>query len=152
MNTHFLSKRVAHQLGFAGLIPFVVLASGCWFAHPDWLGDFIKGQLAYAIAILSFLGGIHWGATLMSSELTAGQTKKTLAWGVLPALIAWLATMVGGFGFAVLMAGFIGAYYVDKRLFAWYRLPEWLIRLRFTLTCLVVAILALTVIAANVRG
>ncbi len=68
------------------------------------------------------------------------------------ALIAWFATMVGGFGFAVLMAGFAGAYHADKRLYVWYRLPDWFIRLRFVLTCVVVAALALTVIAANVRG
>lgn len=152
MNTHFLNKRLAHQLGFAGVIPFAVMTLACWMAHPDWLGVFIKGQLAYGILILSFLGGIHWGATMVSGELSAAQTKKAMVWSVTPALIAWFATMVGGFGFAVLMAGYIGTYQVDRRLFAWYRLPEWFIRLRFILTCVVVATLALTVIAANVRG
>jgi hypothetical protein len=60
--------------------------------------------------------------------------------------------MAGGFGFAVLMAGFIGAYQVDKRLFAWYGMPAWLIELRFRLTSVIVPMLVLTVIAANVRG
>jgi hypothetical protein len=152
MNTHFLNKRLAHLLGFAGLIPFVVLALACWVVHPDWLGDFIRGQLAYGIAILSFLGGIHWGATMMSGELSIEQTRRALIWSVTPALIAWFATMVGGFGFAVLMAGFIAAYQVDKRMFVWYRMPQWLIALRFQLTCVAVAALALTVIAANARG
>jgi hypothetical protein len=152
MNTHFLSKRMAHQLGVAGLIPFVAFSFACWTVDPDWLGAFIKGQLAYGILILSFLGGIHWGATMLSSELSPEKTKKAMAWSIAPALIAWFATMVGGFGFAVLMAGFIGAYQVDKRLFTWYRLPGWFLRLRFVLTCVVVATLALTVIAANVRG
>lgn len=152
MNTHFLNKRLAHQLGFAGLVPFVVLMLGCWIVHIDWLGYFIRGQLAYGIAILSFLGGIHWGAVLASRELTAEQTRKALVWSVLPALIAWSATLMGGFGFAVLMAGFIAVYQVDKRLFTWYGMPEWFLQLRFRLTCAVVAALALTVIAANVRG
>jgi len=152
MNTHFLNKRLAHQLGFAGVIPFSVLMLACWMVHPSWLDVFIKAQLAYGILILSFLGGIHWGATMASGELSAVQTKKAMVWSVTPVLIAWLATMVGGFGFAVLMAGFIGTYQVDKRLFVWYRLPAWFIRLRFHLTCVVVATLALTVIAANVRG
>lgn len=152
MNTHFLNKRLAHLLGFAGLIPFVALSLACWLVHPSWLGPFIKGQLAYAVAILAFLGGIHWGATMMAAHLTIEQTKRALIWSVMPALIAWFATMMGGFGFAVLTAGFIGAYQVDKRLFAWYRLPEWFLTLRFKLTCVVVATLALTVIAANVRG
>lgn len=152
MNTHFLNKRLAHLLGFAGLIPFVMLSLACWLVHPDWLGDFIKGQLAYGIAILAFLGGIHWGAVMLSNKLSVEQTKRALVWSVMPALIAWFATMAGGFGFAVLMGGFVGAYVVDKRLFAWYDMPKWLIGLRFNLTCVVVTALALTVIAANVRG
>lgn len=152
MNKHFLSKRLAHQLGWASLIPFIALTLACWTVHPDWLGDFIKGQLAYGIATLSFLGGIHWGATVVSADLSAQQTRRTLCWSALPSLIAWSSTMAGGFGFAILMAGFIAAYQVDKRLFAWYRLPHWAIRLRFVLTNVVVAALALSVVAANVRG
>lgn len=151
-NTHFVSKRLSHLFGFAGLFPFGVLALACWVVHPDWLGAFIRAQLAYGIMILSFLGGIHWGATMLCGELSAEQTKKALIWGVIPVMIALLATMTGGFGFAVLMAGFIAAYQVDKRVYAWYHLPDWLIHLRFILTCVVVAALALTVIAANVRG
>jgi hypothetical protein len=152
MNTHFLNKRMAHQLGLLGLLPFVALTLACWFVDSSWLGDFIKGQLVYGILILSFLGGIHWGGTMVSDELTAEQTKKTMAWSVVPALAAWFATMVGGFGFAVLIVGFIVTYQIDKKIFSWYRFPDWFIRLRFVLTCVVVAALALTVIAANVRG
>jgi hypothetical protein len=152
MNPHFLNKRFVYLLGFAGLIPFVSFSLACWLVHPDWLGAFVKGQLAYAVAVLSFLGGVHWGAALALVDLTVERTRKAFAWSVVPALIAWFATMAGGFGFAVLMAGFIIAYQVDKRLFAWYRLPEWFLRLRLYLTCVVVATLALTVIAVNVRG
>lgn len=152
MNTHFINRRLAHLLGFVGLVPFGLLMLACWVVDPDWLGAFIKSQLAYGILILSFLGGIHWGATMMSGDLSAERTKKTLLWSATPALVAWLATMAGGFGFAVLMAGFIAAYQVDKRLYAWYRFPEWLIRLRLVLTSAVVGMLALTVIAVNVRG
>jgi hypothetical protein len=152
MNTHFINKKLAHLLGYAGLIPFVLLTLACWIVHPDWLGDFIKGQLAYGIVILSFLGGMHWGATMLTNGLSNRQTWYTLGWSVTPPLLGWFATMVGGFGFAVLMAGFIGAYQVDKRLFAWYGMPAWLIELRFRLTSVIVPMLALTVIAANVRG
>lgn len=152
MNNQFLNKRLAHVLGFAGLIPFVVLTVGCWTVDLDWLGYFIKGQLAYGIVILSFLGGIHWGAAMLSTELSEEQTRKAFVWGVLPSIIAWSATMMGGFGFALLMAGFIGAYQVDKRLFVWYRMPDWFVHLRFKLTCVVITALVLSVIAANARG
>ncbi|RJF99635.1 DUF3429 domain-containing protein [Noviherbaspirillum saxi] len=152
MNTHFVNKRVAHLLGYAGLIPFVLLMLGCWVAHPDWLGDFIRGQLAYGIAILSFLGGIHWGAVMVSPDLTMEQTRKGLVWSISPALIAWSSTLMGGFGFAVLMLGFIAAYQADKRLSVWYGMPDWFVPLRLKLTCIVIAALMLSVIAANVRG
>lgn len=152
MNTHFLNKRLTHLLGFAGLVPFVVLSLACWVVDPSWFGDFIRGQLAYGIAILSFLGGMHWGATMLSGDLSIEQTRRALVWGIVPPLLAWLSTMIGGFGFALLMAGFVGAYQVDKRLYTWYRMPDWLIRLRLRLTWVVVGALALTVIAANVRG
>jgi hypothetical protein len=152
MNPHFISKRFAHALGLAGLLPFVGLALACWVVHPDWLGSFIKGQLAYGIAILSFLGGIHWGAAMSSQGLSAGQTNRALLWSVVPSLLAWFATMMGGYGFAMLMIGFVAAYQVDKRLFAWYGMPQWFLPLRLLLTCVVVAMLALTVAAANFRG
>jgi hypothetical protein len=152
MNPHFLNKRLSHLLGFAGLIPFFLMMAGTWLADPSWLNDFVRGQLAYGIVILSFLGGVHWGAAMMCSDLSLADTKLALLWGVTPSLIAWSATLFGGFGFAVLMAGFIAALQVDKQLFARYGMPPWLMGLRWRLTVAVVLMLAATVIGANVRG
>jgi hypothetical protein len=152
MNKHFLNKRLAHQLGFAGLIPFILLTLACWVVNTDWIESFLNAQQVYAIVTLAFLGGIHWGATMICGDLSAGQTRHALRWSVVPVLIACAATLCGGFRFAVLMAGFVGSYQVDKRVFTWYKSPPWFIRLRFILTCVVVAALALTVIAANLRG
>jgi len=152
MNKHFLNKRLVHQLGFAGLVPFALLAITCVFVSTDWLEYFLNAQQVYAMATLSFLGGIHWGATFMSGDLSAEQTKRTLSWGVVPTIIACVATVCGGYRFAVLMAGFIGSYQADKRIFAWYKFPEWFIRLRFILTCVVVVILLLTGIVVNARS
>ena len=153
MNTNFFNKRLAHILGFAGLIPFIFLSLACWIVHPDWLGTFIKGQLAYGVAILSFLGGLHWGAAMTCQQLSIAQTKRALIWGVTPSLIALLAVqLILGLGFAVLMIGFIAAYQVDKRLYLWYRIPEWFIGLRLKLTSIVVASLLLTFAAANLRA
>lgn len=152
MNINFFNQRLAFRLGVAGLIPFVLLSLTCWLVHPDWLGYFIKAQLAYGIAILSFLGGIHWGAALTCNLLTIDQTKRSLIWGVTPSLIALVASRIEiGLGFAVLMAGFIAAYQIDKRLYQWYGIPPWFISLRFKLTCVVVASLVVTFLAANVR-
>lgn len=150
-NTAF-SQRLAHQLGYAGLVPFLLMMLGVWFAEASWVDDFVRGQLAYAIVILSFLGGIHWGAVMLCPSLTETDAKKALAWGVTPSLIAWSATLAGGFGFAVLMAGFIAALQVDRQLYPVYGLPGWLIGLRRKLTIVVLLSLLASVIGANLRG
>jgi len=152
MTPQALNKGLSFQLGYAGLIPFLLMTLGVWFADASWMGDFIKGQLAYGIVILSFLGGVHWGAALLSSEMPERELRKALIWGVTPSLIAWSATLFGGFGFAVLMAGFVAALQVDKQMYAAYGMPDWLLALRKRLTLVVVLSLALTVIGAYLRG
>ncbi|GIZ53507.1 DUF3429 domain-containing protein [Noviherbaspirillum aridicola] len=152
MNAHFLNKRLISLLTVGGVLPFLLLMLACWVVDIEWLGVFIRAQLAWGIAILSFLGGIHWGGALTRDDLDAEQTRKAFTWGILPTLLAWSSTLAGGFGFAVLMAGFVLAYQADKRHFSWYRLPQWFLVLRFRVTAAVIATLALTVIAANVRS
>ncbi|CAN5874790.1 hypothetical protein BH11PSE12_BH11PSE12_20790 [soil metagenome] len=150
MNT--LDQQLANRLGFFGLVPFVLLTLACWVVHPDWLGYFIKGQLSYGIAILSFLGGLHWGVALMSHDRPAGDIKQSLIWGVIPTIIAWCSMINMGIGFLVQIIGFIVAYQVDRQLYQRYALPGWFLVLRFRLTCVVALALALTFLAANVRA
>jgi hypothetical protein len=152
MNANFLNQHVANRLGFAALAPFVLLSLACWTVHPDWLGSVIRGQLAYGIAILSFLGGIHWSGALLSPHLSFRQTRKALILGVVPSVVAWCAVLFEtGFGFAVLLFGFIAAYQVDKRLYLWYKMPAWFLVLRLRLTVAVAVALLVTFVAANVR-
>ena len=150
MNT--LDQQLANKLGFSGLIPFILITLICWLVEPGWLGYFIKGQLLYGIAILSFLGGLHWGVALMSHDRPAGEIRQSLLWGVIPTILAWCSLINVGVGFFVQILGFVVAYQVDKRLYLRYALPEWFLVLRYRLTCIVVTALALTFIAANVRA
>ena len=153
MNRHFAARKTAHVLGFAGLIPFVGLSLGSWLVHPDWLPVLVSGQLAYGVAILAFLGGLHWGAALLSNDLSAERTKVALLWGVTPSLIGVGAAQLSiGIGFALMTAAFVMVYLVDRRLYAWYRMPDWMLALRFKLTCVVVAALVLTFVAVNLRS
>lgn len=152
MQLDTLNKRLVLQLGYAGLIPFFLMTLGVWTAETTWIGDFVKGQLAYAMVILSFLGGVHWGVALLTNTLPEDISRRALAWGVTPSLIAWCATLFSGFGFAVMMAGFIAALQVDKQLYVAYGMPDWLIPVRKRLTTVVVLLLLLTVIGANFRG
>jgi hypothetical protein len=54
--------RNAALLGYAGVIPFAVLAvlQTLGFEFPG--RDALSGFVAYGAVILSFLGGIRWGA------------------------------------------------------------------------------------------
>ena len=146
-----LNQKLVVRLGFMGLIPFVFLTTACWFVHPDWLGFFIKAQLGYGIVILSFLGGVHLGVTIMADGKDDQETRQALIWGVIPTMLAWCSLSNMLFGFAVQVVGFIAAYRNDKKLYQSYGVPEWFIDLRLQLTRVVVVAQIFTFIAANVR-
>lgn len=147
-----LNQRLVVRLGFIGLVPFVLLTLACWLVHPEWLGYFIKAQLAYGIVILSFLGGLHWGVTIMADGKDVEEARRALIWGVIPTLIAWCSLINMGVGFLVQVVGFIAAYKIDKRLYESYSIPSWFIDLRLQLTRVVVTAQIFTFIAANVRN
>ncbi|MES2832487.1 MAG: DUF3429 domain-containing protein [Pseudomonadota bacterium] len=153
MNSHPASRRAAYRLGFAGLIPFISLTLACWIAPVPLLGKLLSWQMSYGVAILAFLGGLHWGAALLCRALPIERSQIALWWGVTPSLLgvgaAWLPI---GPGLALLCAAFFLLYLVDKYLYRWYGLPEWLPGLRLKLTCVVVPTLALTFAALRMRS
>ena len=147
MSRQIAARKLAELLGFAGL------SLGCWVVHHDWLPVLVAGQLSYGVAILSFLGGVHWGAAMLCEELPAERTKRALVWGVMPSLVGVAASqLLIGAGFVLMMAAFIVVYLVDRRLYPWYRMPDWFIVLRLKLTCVVLSALALTLVAVNFRS
>ena len=88
---------VIRIMGYAGLIPFVGLALSVQFA--DSPNDLIalESLIAYVAVIASFLGALHWGACFR----TIGQNMRNRwldhsvwIWGVVPALVSWLAIHV----------------------------------------------------------
>ena len=148
---NILNQKLAIRLGFAGLIPFILLTAACWLVPLDLLNNFIRAQLAYGIAILSFLGGVHWGITIMARGEDVEETRKALIWGVIPTIIAWCSLFNLLIGFLVQVVGFIAAYKIDKKLYESYSVPTWFIDLRLQLTRVVVTAQIFTFIAANVR-
>lgn len=153
LNNHFFDKRLAHILCVGALVPFVLLSLACWVVHPDWLGDMVRGQLSYSIAILSFTGGIHWGAALLTADMSGERTKKVLFWGIAPAILAWLAVLFDiGLGFLFSMICFVYSYRFDKRMYPQYHMPDWALKLRYRLTSIIVGSQLLTLIAVNVRS
>ncbi len=125
-------SRLARLLGFAGLIPFVSLASALWFASPDFSPRLSMALLAYGATIASFLGAIHWG--LVMREALSGNASS-LIWGVVPSLIAWFAVLLGQAAGLLLIAVLLCACYaVDRTMYARYKLQAWLpMRMQLTL-------------------
>lgn len=84
--------RAAWILGLGGLVPFVVgtflIATNSEILDPTTLWGAVS---AYAAVILSFLGGIRWGAALNE---TARRSPTTLALSVLPSIAAWVIVLL----------------------------------------------------------
>ena len=123
-------SRLARQLGYAGLIPFVAGALLVWLVHAE-VHPYVAMALAgYAAVVVSFLGGIPWGLAMHRSEPPAA----LLLWGVVPSLLAWLAVMMPPqSGLVVDGVLLLACYAVDRRLYPVYGAAHWL-TLRFRLS------------------
>lgn len=91
-------------LGYAGLLPFAGCLALMLLTDDRSLQALAASQLLhYAGLIASFLGAVHWGAAV---HVRQGPQSARLAWGVVPALVAWpllnLPQDVAFTGFAVL--------------------------------------------------
>lgn len=120
----------ASRLGYGGLLPFVVGAALIWLVNPEAHPYATLALSAYAAAIVSFLGGIHWG-------IAFGQPRpdpRLFAWGVVPSLGAWVSVvMPPSAGLVVQGVLLVVCYAVDRRVYLAYGLQRWL-TLRFRLS------------------
>lgn len=114
----------AARLGYAGLLPFVTLASAAWLAPVAYRAQAAFALLAYGATIASFLGAIHWGLAMRGP--TTPQPGP-LVWGVFPSLVAWLALLLpvsqGLFTVALLLGICLA---VDRGSYTAYGLAQWL--------------------------
>lgn len=129
------NEKTAKSLGYAGLIPFIVFSIGSWFQLP-MISDSTYILTAYAAIILSFMGAIHWGVAMSSSD---DQNGKYFIASVIPGLSAWLALLMPQrYAIILLMIGFIALIIYDCSVEKPQRLPGWYIPMRIRLTLVVV--------------
>lgn len=138
-------------LGLAGLIPFLwgaltylsddLHAWGTQALGSRFVGPYV--QLFYGSVILSFMSGVLWG---FATKTSGSKAATCYLLSVLPALWAFFKTGGGPVSTGInLMYGFAGLLVLDA-LFAYWRLtPTWWLRLRVTLTIIVLACLAVGV-------
>lgn len=121
---------VALRLGYAGLIPFVLGAALVWLVREDAHPYVTDGLSRYAAVVISFLGAIHWGLGFRQNI----PSPTPFWWGVVPALLAWVAsTMPAYAGLVIEGVLLIVCYIVDRRLYPSLGASAWL-TLRFRLS------------------
>lgn len=126
----------AQILGYSGVIPF---AAAAFLVALDSFGmrqAALDGFLIYSAVILSFLGGIRWGAAASASTASG----RGLVVSVIPSLWAafflwWPSDHISAWG---LMAGFILIGLADW-LYPGLKVAAWMLPLRVRLTLAVVA-------------
>jgi Protein of unknown function (DUF3429) len=137
-------------LGVAGLVPFVGLAGALAFdTGVPGLGNAEAARTAlvvYAIAILSFLGGVRWGIALGQEDQAKATRDYIIA--VIPALAGWAAiALEEPRDLWLLCIAFVALGLMDYGLACRTVAPEWYGRLRLALSA--VAALALGLAAVS---
>jgi hypothetical protein len=136
---------LAKQLGYAGLVPFVMLATLLWTVKADFLGIVITALMGYCAVIASFLGGVHWG---MARQLPARNANLNYVWGVTPSLLGWMGVMMPAFvGLPLLGLTLAACYWVDR---STYPSAGWAMWLPMRLHLTVVSVLSCMLGAAAV--
>lgn len=144
MNKHpDRTRKQVKWLAYAGLLPFIDLAILLWLVDSE-LHPFVALALAgYAAAIVSFLGGIHWGIGFRNASRMHNAPFFHFAWGVAPSLMAWVAISMPAYAGLPLLAVILGiCYAVDRKTYVVAGIQEWLpMRLHLTvvaaLSCLI---------------
>ena len=135
------TQQTITRLGYAGLIPFVLLAALMWLVDAELLPFVAIALGGYAAAIVSFLGGVHWGIGFMKGETSP---RFHFIWGIVPSLIAWLALMMPAYAALPLLGLVVVAcYVVDSKTYPSAGLASWLpMRLRLTVVATASCVLA----------
>jgi Protein of unknown function (DUF3429) len=132
-------SKLADRLAMAGFIPFalcLIWLLGTGPSEPNWHLA-LAAMRGYAIAILSFLGGVRWGAALY------GETGARTFWhSVVPPLLAWSTVFMSPVtALAILAMTFAGQGAWDVLSAQSGTLPGWYGGIRMKLTFMVTAVL-----------
>lgn len=123
-------------LGYSGVIPFAAAAGLVAFGDAGMRQMALDGFLVYSAVILSFLGGVRWGAASSASIVPT----RALVFSVAPSLWAafflwWPSNPLSAWG---LMTGFILMGLADW-LYPGVKVAAWMLPLRVRLSLAVVA-------------
>lgn len=121
------TSAMGSRLGYLGLVPFI--AGAILALLSEELGNRVLGGfLIYSVAILSFMGGVHWGLALVAGEMQ----RMRLAISIVPVLVAWLGVWLlpPVYAVALMGAAFIGQWRLDRPILAALDVPRWYVQIR----------------------
>jgi len=125
--------RTALVLGLAGLIPFIAAALACWLYDDELQATAHFALGAYGAVILSFLGGVKWGALV--NDKTKIEKWGPIVLSVAPSISGWFALLLPVYAtLAVLSGMMVVQYFLDIESVKDKTLPPWYGRLRTILT------------------
>jgi hypothetical protein len=144
--------RAALGLGLTGLLPFLWSAAShlspalsAWaggYVPPMFIGSYVG--LSYGTIILSFMSGVLWG---FATKATGRAATTGYALSVIPALWAFVMVTDSSVNSMIyLAAGFAGLLLLDASFAAQGLAPAWWMRLRLTLTAIVLGCLAVPIL------
>ena len=133
----------AAWLGGLGALPFIGLSGAAPFLDGAPRMFVVHALVAYGATILSFLGGVHWGLAIGSqSGADHPEFRARLILSVIPSLAAWAALLFPEQpGLLILAAAIAAMLWVDLRATRRGHAPQWYLKLRLPLSCVVVAAL-----------
>ena len=89
----------------------------------------------YGAVILSFIGALHWGFAMSVQNMSDELRRDRLIWSVIPALVAWLSTLLPvPVGCLLLIIGFVVHFWQDRQLVRVVSLQAWYLPMRLRLT------------------
>lgn len=120
-------ERMGTRLGYLGLLPFVGGALAALLS--DALASAaLNAFVLYSLAILSFMGGVHWGLALVIGT----RQSARLFVSVVPVILAWLCllTLPLHFTLAILGGAYIAQWVADRPILAELPIPAWYFEMR----------------------
>ncbi|MBA1228913.1 DUF3429 domain-containing protein [Pseudomonas viridiflava] len=121
-------------LGYGGLLPFIFLTLLIPFSM-DYRPLIAIALVNYGAVILSFVGALHWGFAMTVQDMSAEQRSQRFIWSVMPALIAWIATLLPiPVGCVLLVVGLVAQLRQDRQLSRVISMPAWYLPMRLQLT------------------
>ncbi|UJF24596.1 DUF3429 domain-containing protein [Suttonella sp. R2A3] len=124
---------IDRYLGYAGLALMLVLAITSAASDQLWGRPTVDYFISYSALILSFLSGSLWGKAIYRDQ--AKEPVKLAIWSNSFMLFAFIALLLGlqwpGLGILLLLAGYLGQWFIEYRTyrgisrFAWYRSLRW---------------------------